>query len=220
MLLDELEQSIQNMTEVRNLEKTAGDIQKQEKTDANYAAAVAENARVVSVIDASVSQLRFRPSFELVGMITQVLEDSKKCIENGFAQDVKIKNIMSESKSIKEKFTTEWNDFYKNIAEKSVSTLITVQSITPDREKTGNTIKKIQSGLNIDYNNNKNVRLLVEGLSEGNKILQCLGLNEDVIGFLDKVSDGKARISDLSNPIVEWIHREGLVDKFSIGFSL
>lgn len=216
MLLDELKLSIQNMTEVRDLEKAAGDIQKQEKTDANYTAAVTENARVVSAIDASASQVSFRPSSELVRMIKQVLEDSRKCIETGFAQDAKIRFIQNETKSIKERFASEWSEFYKGVSAKSTRTLVTVQSITPDRDKTGYTIKKIQSGVNIDYDYNKNVRLLAEGMAEGDKILQGLGLNDEIMSFLDKVSEGQARITDLSDSIITWIHKEGLINKFTI----
>ena len=219
MLLEDLKQSIQDMEEIRNLEQAANDMQKQNKTDSNYASVVIENDRITNSVDSSVKYVEFKPSVQLVQKIKQVLEESKKCIETGFAQDNKIKFLSSEVKSTRDLFSEEWGVYYKNFSEKKISTLTTVQSITPDKEKTGYVIKKIQAGGTIDFESGKNARLLSEGISEGDKIIQGLGLNDEILDFLDKVSDGRAQITDLTDTVTTWIQNEDLLNKFNICFA-
>lgn len=218
MLLEELKKSIHDMEEIRDLEQASNDIQKQEKTDAGYAATVIENDRITNSVEASVNYVNFKPSEMLVQKIKQILEDSKKCIETGFAQEGKIKSLQMDVKNTRELFSTEWGVFYKGVSDKKISTLTTVQSLTPDREKTGYVIKKILAGGTIDFESGKNARLLSEGISEGEKVIQSLGLNDEILSFLDKVSEGNAQITDLNDTILSWIHKEGLVNKFVINF--
>ena len=74
--------------------------------------------------------------------------------------------------------------------------------------------------MTISYENDNKIRQLAEGLSEADNILKELGLDteNEIMAFLDKVSDGQATILDITDPVKEWIGENNLGSKFLIRF--
>jgi len=219
MIIEEMNKCIIDMQTIQQLEQASKDSEKQDKIDSLFSATVIDNDKIIKLIDSARSYVSFVPSPELKDMLRQILNDALESTRIGAVQDASIKYLQGKIKSAKEQLATEWGDYYSLISEKIISTLGTVKEITPDREKTGFVINNIKNGAVISYENSDRMRLLSEGLKNANTILDSLGLTEEIMLFLDKVSEGNANVTDLSDSILEWIRSENLINKFVIAFN-
>ena len=218
MLLEDIQISIDDMNDIQQLEQAAKDSKNQERLDNSFAAAVNENHKVVASVDRARSYLQFTPSRELKSQILRILTDSMDSISTGTVQDSKIRFLNGQTKALKESVGTEWAMFYAGIANRRINTLTTVQNITPDSVKTGYAIKKMKNGSVINYSDTSNLRLMAEGVREADIILGSMGLTDEILQFLNKVSSGEATILDLTDSIIQWIKDEKLTGKFVIGY--
>ena len=218
MLLDGLQRCIEVMDEVRLLEQASKDLQKQSRADQIYASIVTENHKVVAGIEERRKYVHFKPSEGLKAKIAQAIEATQEAARSGLFQETKAKALQNDTKIVKEMLSSEWGQFYSALAERKVSTLMTVQSITPDKGKTRLVINAIRNGASIDHEDHSKVRALASGLADADQILEGLGLDDEVMGFLNKVSGGSATIYDLTESLIMWIQKEDLSKKFKIGF--
>ena len=218
MLIDELQKCIDDMQVIQQLEQASKDFQKQEKADASFAASVNENDKLVRGVDDRLKYVGYKPSAEVKGRILQALNDSLDSIKSGIFPENRGRILQNGTKSAKEVFAADWGEFYSKLSEKRISTLTTVKGITPNREKTGYAIVKIKNGATINYETSDNVRLLAVGIKEADQILEALGLNDEIMGFLGKVAENRATITDLSANLLDWIMKEKLTGKFKISF--
>ena len=137
MLLEDIQKSIVDMKEIQQLEQASKDSKKQDNIDKLYSLAVFENHRIINSLDEARRHLKFSPSSDLVKQIKRMLSVLHSCIDTGLVQENQAKGLSSSIKAIKDTISGEWKIFYGEIADKRIRTLNTVQSITPDRIKTG-----------------------------------------------------------------------------------
>lgn len=218
MLLEDIQKSIVDMKEIQQLEQASKDSKKQDNIDKLYSLAVFENHRIINSLDEARRHLKFSPSSDLVKQIKRMLSVLHSCIDTGLVQENQAKGLSSSIKAIKDTISGEWKIFYGEIADKRIRTLNTVQSITPDRIKTGYVINKIKNGSTIDYGDSRNLKMLSDGIKEADAILESLELTDEILCFLDKVGEERATLLDLTDSVKEWIYGEKLVMKFTILF--
>ena len=218
MLIDDLQKCIDDMQVIRQLEQASKDFHKQERADASFRASVEENDKLVRGIEDRRKYVDYEPSTEVKGKILQILNDSLDSIKSGIFPENKGRSLQIGTKNAKELFVDDWGKFYSTLSDKRIGTLMTVKGITPNREKTKYTILKIKSGSVINYENTDNVRVLALGIKEADQILDGLGLNDEILGFLGKVAENRATMADLSVNLLDWITNENLMERFKIGF--
>lgn len=218
MLLEDIQKSIVDMKEIQQLEQASKDSKRQDNIDKLYSLAVFENHRIINSLDEARRHLKFSPSSDLVKQIKRMLSVLHSCIDTGLVQENQAKGLSSSIKEIKDSISGEWKIFYGEIADKRISTLTTVQSITPDRTKTGYVINRIRNGSTIDYGDSRNLKMLSDGIKEADAILESLELTDEILQFLDKVSAGRATLLDYTDSVKKWISEENLNMKFSIRF--
>ena len=80
MLVDLLDQSIIDMKEIYELEKSSNDVQKQEKNDKIFSNVVSENHLMVKAVTNSMSQLGFVISQETRGRDIGLLKSSSDAV--------------------------------------------------------------------------------------------------------------------------------------------
>ena len=218
MLLEDIQKSISDMNEIRQLEQTAMDLQKQENADKLYTAAVNENHNIIISLDDANNNLSFKPSERLRMQIKTVIVALQECISTGLVQESKVKQLSSSIKVLKESINEEWKAFYSEIADGRIKKLTTVQSITPDKNKTGLVLTRIRNGAKLNYGDNGNLRLFASGVKDADSILESLELTDEILSFLDKVSEGRATIIDLTEDVEKWVREEKLASKFQVRF--
>jgi len=206
------------MDELKQLEQAARDSQKQENADKLFTAAVNDNHNIVISLNEARNYLSFKPSEELKRQIKNMFAALQECISAGLVQESKAKALSSTIKALKDSINEEWKTFYAGIADGRIIKLTTVQSITPDKNKTRFVLTKIKNGAKLDFGDNGNLKLFAAGIKEADTILESLELTDEILSFLDKVSEGCATIMDLTEAVEKWIKDEKLATKFLLRF--
>ena len=57
-----------------------------------------------------------------------------------------------------------------------------------------------------------------DGLKEANQLIVGLGLDDEILNFLQNTNKGKATLADLNEKVVSWIQDEGLENRIRISF--
>lgn len=103
MLIDVLEKSIVDMQEIHELEKSSNDVQKQEKNDKIYVAAVDDTFYVVKSVSQSMTQLQFAVSNETRSKMISLIKTCDDAIAKGMVQETTANYIQKEVNGIKKR---------------------------------------------------------------------------------------------------------------------
>ena len=59
----------------------------------------------------------------------------------------------------------------------------------------------------------------MKGIEEAEQLIQKLGLDDEIISFLQNTNAGKATLKDLNDKVLSWIRSEDLENKIRISFA-
>ncbi len=218
MLLAELDECILKMNEIKDLEQSADDSQKQERNDKIFKETVAETLMVVRSVQKAYSECSFRISAQQKQNLLNLIETCADALGQERIQETTVFFVQKELKLIKKEIIEKWAVQYRNITYHTTNTLQNVRGIVPDQSMINIAINKIRKGANWDFND-KMLDLMQLGMKESDEIIQSLGLrNSEVIEFLNKISVGKATVMDLTPTVLSWIEEKELSCKLVIAF--
>lgn len=215
MFFSALDECIDGMREIKKLETIANDTERQERIDKKFHELVENNSKLIKSIDIAIKKNGYTPSYDLIIMISSLLEALNNIAIRKEVKETDNRDFQNEIKKIEREMANEWEEYYKKLTSNTLKMLDTVKEISSDKDKTGYAIKKIKKGASLEETN---MIYLSEGLSEAKEIIVSLGLNEEVVVFLEKVGKGSATIYDLTQPVLEWINRENMAYKLAISF--
>lgn len=219
MLIDTLNECIIDMKTVREMETVSADTKKQATADYNFKQLILSLKQMIEEVNLAVENSEFRPSANVVSALRGFLGACDKIVQVGAANNATTQYISLESKKLYAVIGQEWAEYYSKATVNILSLLDTVKGIIPDESKAiyaANKIKKAATwNTTID-----NYNYLKQGMTEADKILEDLDLDEDseILAFLKLISEGKATILNLTEEILLWIKSEGLADKIKLTF--
>lgn len=217
MLTSLLNECINELKEIREIENLSNDSKKQEKVDNSFSAIVEQNNLLLNNLYLAYSKTNFIPSIEIKNSERNILMEIEKVIRFGMAKEGTNSLIANECKKLSSLISSEWNNFYADTSSGLLNLLETVIDITPDKTKTQQIINRIKKGSTWPSDEN-NLMLMQSGLYEGEKTINGMGLDNEIISFLKKVGDGCATLADFTTDILKWIEREQLSTKLSVNF--
>ncbi|KXB56865.1 hypothetical protein [Lachnoanaerobaculum saburreum] len=220
MLVDLLDQSIIDMKEIYELEKTSNDVQKQEKNDKIFSNVVSENHLMVRAVTNSMSQSEFAISQETREHVLGLLKSSNDAVSRGLIQESTANYLQKELITIKKAILQEWSDYYHRVADQKINMLQTIKGIAPEREKVDYASNKIKCGASWEFKQD-NLDKMTKGLLEADEIINSLGFGDDgleILGFLKKVASGKASVHDLTPDILNWLIENNMTSKLAVSF--
>ena len=219
MLIDTLNECIIDMKTVREMETASADTKKQATADYNFKQLILSLKQIIDEVNIAVENSAFRPSANVVSTLKSLLGACDKIVQAGAANNATTHYISSETKKLYAVIGQEWVEYYSKATVNILSLLDTIKGIIPDESKAtyaANKIKKAATwNTTID-----NYNYLKQGMTEADKILEDLDLDEDseILAFLKLVGEGKATILDLTEEILLWIKSERLANKIKLTF--
>lgn len=217
MIIELLNQSIQEMRQLREQEELSNDTKEQERIESNFKTIVGEFYNILKQMNMACKKCEFKPSEDTKKHACTILEELEKCLQ-GSISELKNAELSKERKKLTDELKVEWEEFYREETTVSVNLLNTVKEITTERSKAETVLVRIKNGATW-IQDERTMELFVDGLVEAERIIKALKLESLQILFLRKVAQGTATIDDLNESVLDWIRKNELGGKLSIKFN-
>jgi hypothetical protein len=203
------------MKTIRSLEEIKANNDQRQKADVSYRLLVREVSDFVRAYVFSRSQLSFNPSETLTNEIEGIPPKLKEMITNGFVDIEMAKDVKSRFTRVKTQMRKEWALHYSSYTP-TIETLHVIEGIDADMvDKCLSDIQETETWTT----NCSALERLSKALSESKSLIGELELDDDIIKFLQKMTSGEARVSDLNYDLILWMKKEGIEDKVRLSFA-
>ena len=120
--------------------------------------------------------------------------------------------------------TKEWKAFHQKKTKVSISKLDTLGNLAGSPDSVAAIRADISNGYEwaglslSDDGTHTRLSLLKAAIDRIDELEENLNLSDEIKAFIVKVTSKKARVSDVSEAIIDWIMKENLDDRFVISF--
>lgn len=211
-----LKRSIDGMKKFHALESKKKNEDQQIKNDAKFKEAVHQTALLCQSVRYAQKELGF--PYQPQSLLAPLLSDLEMAANKDMVNEDSITNASRKMKPINDQLKKEWAKHYPTLVSSVIGTLNIIQRIDPEHvNKCLQDLKSAEVWTNTG-DDLINLEKLSAALSDSNIIIERLNLDQEIIGFLTKVSSNCATLKDLSDGILKWIHIEGLSDRIKVSF--
>ena len=225
MLMDSLSKSIKDMKQMVIIENAAHDAEKKAKNDSDYRTVVDDFSKTVNKLHQTVKTMDYMITSETV----QCLEESLNKLSEAVTAGVVDADTLSSARQqinikLNPNLTKECKAFHQKKTKVSISKLDTLGNLagSPDL------VAAIRADISIGYEwtglslsddgTHTRLSLLKAAIDRIDELEENLNLSDEIKAFIFKVTSKKARVSDVSEAIIDWIMKENLDDRFVISF--
>ena len=225
MLIDDIKKTIKDLKKLDTIESAARDAEKRVKNDNDFSAVVfAFTTSALKVSEAS-KQLGFKLSAETLQSIEEGIQKMEAVISSSVVDEVELTNTKQHiNKKVISNLSKEWKDFYVKKTAGLSAKLSSMGGLVQDPYQIVAIRKNLNNGsdwsglLLKDDGIHTRLDLLTEGIRGVDQLEHGLNLSEEIKDFVVKVTSGKAKVTDLTPDIIDWMVKENLTDKFTINF--
>lgn len=225
MLLDSLSQSIKKMKQMDAVENAVLDAEKKAKNEADYRTVVEDFSNTVNKLHQAVDTMDYTITGETVQSIEECMEKLDEVITSGVVDADTLTSARQQiNRRVTPNLSKEWKVYHQKKTKSSLSKLDTLGNLagSPDmiaEIKENIAVSSEWAGLSLcDDGTHTRLSLLKSAIDKIDELEQNLNLSDEIKAFIVKVTNRKARITDISPAIVEWVQKESLSEKFMIIF--
>ena len=225
MLTDELTSVVKQMKKLDAIENAAQDVAKKQKNDSDFAAIVTDFGAALDKVSFAIDNLDYRLSEETIGEAKVALVKLENVISSGVVDEAELAGAKQQiNRKVTPSLTKEWKSFHSKKVSGLSAKLASMSGLFQDKDKLAGIRESFDassewSGLSEKNKNGKTkIETLKQSVKEVDQIEESLNLSDAVRDFVVLVTSGRARITDLSDEILEWINKENMQDKFVIQF--
>lgn len=187
----------------------------QDNTDTKYRLLLTQVNHFVEVIEYLYTDLSVSLSDEILTSISGLLNVLEQIATSGMASQEGVANADDTFRVLQNSIKKEWSKLYTDLTGATVSTLSAIRGIEPDH--VGSCLQKIQLAENWDLDVKK-YQTMHTGLHKAGQLIVGLGLDDEIITFLQNTNTGRATLQDLNDKVFAWIRAEQLERKIRISF--
>ncbi len=214
MLVDRIYELIERMEHVRKLEQAEQNRRELEEAEERFRELAHSATDFVASFAYAREELRFVPSAELLNALIGLMKDLEEIPATGFVEKSTVQQTYKQFNTIKASMRNEWKKYYPTLTE--VREILYV--IKPfDGDRVENCLKDIDDARSWTADIGT-LQRLAKALNDASKLIGGLNMDKEVVAFLSNVAEGRARVSDLSERILDWIGREKLENRISLRF--
>ncbi len=225
MLMDSLVKSIKNMKQMDIVENAALDAEKKAKNDSDYRTVVEDFSKTVNKLQQTINQLDFSITAETAQCLEESLDKLSETVTAGVVDaDTLSSARLQINRKLTPNLTKEWKVFHQKKTKASISKLDTLGGLAGSPDTIASIKTNISNGSEwaglalSDDGANTRLSLLKASMDKIDELEENLNLSDEIKAFIVKVTSKKARVSDVSEAIKEWIKKESLDDRFIISF--
>ena len=215
MIFQDLAKTTQDMQSLQKRVAIHKNKSAQDATDIKYRLLLTQVNKCVETIEFLDSELSLSTDSSTIANMENILSNLEECVSSGLAESDSVNKAENSFKTLQTDMKKTWSKQYTDITGSTVSTLEAIRGIS--EEKVNACLEKIQEAGTWDLNLLQ-YQKMQEGLQEANSLIESMGLDDDIRSFLQRTTDGKATLFDLTDKVLQWIREEKLENKIRISF--
>lgn len=215
MMIDTLNKKIKEMKELRQREERRDNKAAQEILDRKFKQLTEQIHQLMIALQYAKANMQFQLNETVLTDLENLLNTHKDTIRSGLAEKDLVSKVETDMKSIQQSIKKEWSKQYTTLTNSTISTLKVIVGI--DSEHVTKCLEGIAKGENWTTNINA-FETMSKSLSNANALIVGLGLDQQIIAFLQKMNKGKATVKDLDEKVLDWLKSESLDKKVRLSF--
>jgi hypothetical protein len=214
-LIEIVRTETKKVNDYRVFEETikAGDEQK--KINEQFRLLVKELDEEIKAYVFAVKNLSFTRSPEIMEKISDLADYCDGALKGKVINVTENKNIRNSLKDVEEAISETWKPFYEQ------QTCSLIEMIRLSRNIAGMNVVAIESGISQCEAWTTDIDKLSkysESVKMARDLVNKLNLSDNIVEFLKKMMSRSAKLSDIDDNILDWIHKENLGDRIKISF--
>ena len=225
MLMDSLSKSIKNMKQMDIIENAAHDAEKKAKNDSDYRTVVDDFSKTVNKLYQTVKTMDYTITSETVQCLEESLNKLGEAVTAGVVDADTLSSARQQiNRKLNLNLAKEWKAFHQKKTKVSISKLDTLGNLAGSPDLVAAIRADISNGYEwtglslSDDGTHTRLSLLKAAIDRIDELEENLNLSDEIKAFIVKVTSKKARVSDVSEAIIDWIMKENLDDRFVISF--
>lgn len=203
------------MKDLRLKEERRDNKAAQEVLDHRYSILTEQLNLLVLALQYAKNNMSFQLSNPVIDEISSLLVAHKEAVQSGYADKDIVLQVETDIKTTQNNIKKEWTKKYKSITDATISTLKVISDI--DADKVSECLEGIERGENWTTDINE-FQAMNSSLQNANILISSLGLDAEIITFLQKMNSGKASVVDLDEKVMGWLKKEELDKKVKLSF--
>lgn len=215
MMIDILDKSIKDMEDLRQREERRDNKAAQETLDQRFSVLTNQIHSLMLALQYTKEEMQFQLNDQILMELESLLQKSKGIVESGFAEKDPIAQMENAHKTVQQNIKKDWSKHYSSMTNSTKSTLQVISGI--DTEKVAKCLEGIAKGASWTTSI-ENFKAMNQSLAEAKDLIDGLGLDQQIIVFLQKMNNGKATVTDLDENVLRWLRDESLDKRVKLSF--
>ena len=216
MMIDVLSKKIKDMKDLRQREERRDNKAAQDALDLRFKNLTTQIHSLMTALQYTKENMQFQLSETMLSDLEKLLNEHKGTVRSGFAEKGAITQAEADYKGVLQNVKKEWTKQYAALTNSTVSTLQVIIGI--DSEQVSKCLDGIAKG--SAWNGSiGDFKAMDKSLGEAKLLINGLGLDQQIIAFLQKMNAGKATVMDLDDNVIRWIKDEALDKRVKLSFT-
>ena len=216
MMIDVLSKKIKDMKDLRQREERRDNKATQDTLDLQFKMLTTQIHSLMIALQYTKENLQFQLSKQALSDLEKLLKEHKGVIHSGYAEREAINQAEADYKNVQQSIKKEWSKQYSTFANPTISTLQVISSI--DLERVSKCLDGIAKGSSWTTNI-EDFKTMDQSLSKAKILIDELGLNQQIIAFLQKMNNAKATVRDLDDNVLRWLKEGSLDNRVKLSFT-
>lgn len=215
-MIDVLSKKIKDMKDLRQREERRDNKAAQDALDLRFKVLTTQIHSLMAALQFTKENMQFQLSDAVLSDLESLLTEHKAAIRSGFAEKDIVNHAEAYFKNIQQSIKKEWSKQYSILTNATISTLQVISGI--DSEHVSKCLEGIAKG-STWVTNIGDLKTMARNLSEAKTLIDGLGLDQQIITFLQKMNNGKATVMDLDDNVLRWLKAESLDKRVKLSFT-
>lgn len=216
MIIDVLSKKIKDMRDLRQCEERRDNKAAQDALDFRFKALTAQIHSLMIALQYTKENMQFQLSGAVLSDLENLLTEHKAVVRSGFAEKDEINQVEIDFKNIQQSIKKEWAKQYSILTNSTINTLRAISRI--DFDHVSKCLEGIAKGSAWTISIG-DFKTMDHSLSEAKNLINGLGLDQQIIAFLQKMNNGKATVLDLDDKVLRWLKEESLDRRVKLSFT-
>lgn len=215
MIFDELALTTKSLQELKRKTDLVNNKVMQDNTDTKFRLVLSQSKAFVDTLEYLYLEAKVCKNNDIINAISELFKMIEEAIASGLAINDEVNKCDNSFKQLSGEMKKEWSKQYASLSSATLSTLDAVKGI--DSENVEKCVQKIKNA-NTWECSIKTYKTMFEGIGDAELLIDKLGLDDEIIEFLQKTNSGTATLKNMNDKVLNWLRNENMENKIRISF--